>query len=145
MIKEVMLVEGMNLNLRVKNKSQLFTEMATILFNNNKIDDIDGFVEALNIRESQGCTGMGDGIAIPHGKSKYVKEPTVLYCRLEEGIEYESLDDKLIKIVFMIAIPENSDNTHLKIISQLARKLIHKEFINSLINAKTNEEVLAQL
>lgn len=145
MIKEVMLTEGIDLNLNVKNKIDLFNKMANILFKHNKIDNVDEFVKALNERESQGCTGMGNGIAIPHGKSNCVKEPTVLYCKLEDSIEYESLDDEPIKIIFMIAIPQDSNDTHLKIISQLARKLMHAEFIDNLINANSGEEILAQL
>ena len=142
MIKDVILKEGIDLNLQVESKSDLFYKMATVLYENNKIDNIDSFVTTLNNREKEGCTGMGSGIAIPHGKSTVVKEPTVLFSRLSKGIEYESLDDEPVNMIFMIAVPENSNNTHLKMISELARKLMHKEFIQSLLSATSRDDII---
>jgi len=85
---------------------------------------------------------MGDNIAIPHAKSDAISEPTVLFGKSDRGIEWESLDGTPANIVFMILVPsEHKGDTHLKILQLLARKLTNEEFKESLLEAKTNENV----
>lgn len=142
MIRDVLLVDGIDLNLQVKDKKDLFEKMSTILYEHGKINSKSDFIVALNNREKEGMTGMGDGLAIPHGLSSCVAEPTVLFCRLAHEVEYESMDGKGVNKVFMIAVPANSGQEHLKIIAQLARKMMHKEFVIKLDEIKTSEELL---
>lgn len=142
MIRDVLLVDGIDLNLQVQDKKDLFEKMASILYEHGKIKSKSDFITALNNREKEGMTGMGDGLAIPHGLSSCVVEPTVLFCRLTNEIEYASMDGKGVNKVFMIAVPDNSGQEHLKIIAQLARKMMHKEFVEKLDEMKTSEELL---
>lgn len=142
MIRDVLLVEGINLDLNVANKEELFEKMATILFDCGKITSKEKYIKALNYREKEGMTGMGNGLAIPHGLDDCVKEPTVLFCRLNKTIEYESMDGQGVNKVFMIAVPANSGQEHLKIIAMLARKMMHAEFVEKLDTIQNAEELL---
>lgn len=142
MIKDVLLTEGINLNLDVNNKDELFDKMASILFEHGKITSKEKYIKALYKREKEGMTGMGDGLAIPHGLDACVKEPTVLFCHLNKTIEYESMDGQGVNKVFMIAVPETSGQEHLKIIAMLARKMMHKEFVEALDQIQSADELL---
>lgn len=144
MIKEILLIEGLEFDLDVHDKDELFKVLTNKLYVNNFIENEREFLEALYHREKEGVTGMEDGMAIPHGLSSTVKRPVILFAKLKEPIEYESLDNKPIDKVFMIAVPDNSGNEHLKIISTLARKLVHPEFLEKL-NQVTNKEEFLEL
>ncbi len=87
-------------------------------------------------------TGVGNGVAIPHGKSPSVKEPSLVFARSDKGVDFASFDDKPAKLFFMIAVPEESSDEHLKVLAQLSRKLMHEDFRNYLLNVNSKEEVL---
>lgn len=145
MLKDVFLIEATELSLEVENKNDLFEKMAQKLVEHNRISDKDKFIVALNYRESQGVTGMGDGLAIPHGLDSSVNQPTVIFCRLSKPIVYGSLDDGKVDKVFMIAVPNNSGDEHLKIIASLARKMMNKEFVENLDTITSKNELLKYL
>lgn len=141
-MKEIFLVKGMQLDLDVKNKDELFGAMTDILVENKKVKNKRKFMKALYKRENVGVTGMENEIAIPHGKSASVVEPTVLFCKLKNPIPYESLIGDRVSKVFMIAVPDKSDNEHLKIISSLARNMMHQEFIDGLDNVQSADQFI---
>lgn len=145
MLKDVFLIEATELELDVKDKNDLFEKMAQILVENSRVCNKGKFIEALNYRESQGVTGMGNGLAIPHGLDSSVTQPTVIFCRLNKSIEYESLDDGEVDKVFMIAVPNNSGDEHLKIIATLARKMMNKDFVECLDTIESKNELLKYL
>lgn len=102
----------------------------------------DKIIEAVYARESEGTTGMGSSVAIPHAKTDHVTNAQVLFARSKEGIDWESLDGEPAKLIFMILVPkEAAGDMHLKILQMLARKLVDEEFINGLLNAETKEEI----
>lgn len=142
---DIYLIEGINLHLEVKDKKELFEKMAKKMEEYGCIKNKSTYIKALKKREKEGVTGFGQGIAIPHGKSKTVIKPTVLFCRLEKPIKYESLEGDTVSKVFMIAVPENSSNEHLKIISSLARKMTHKSFMDGLDKLEHNEDFIRLL
>jgi len=141
-LKDVFFKNGFIFDLKGNNKMEVFDEMIELLYTDKRINDKEAFKKTLLKREEEGPTGIGNGIAIPHGKSSAVNTPTIVYGYKESGLDYESLDDTAINMVFMIAVPEGSNNDHLKILSQLARSLVHDEVIEGIRNAKTAEEVL---
>lgn len=145
MIKDVLLLDGIQFNLEVKDKKECFEKMADIFYEHGKITSKEDYLKALYHREKEGVTGMGNGLAIPHGLSKCVKEPTVLFCRLSHTIPYESMDGKGVNKVFMIAVPETSGQEHLKIIAMLARKMMHQEFVDQLDKINSTDELLELL
>jgi fructose-specific phosphotransferase system IIA component len=145
MLKEVFLSNACIFDLKGSTKEEVFSEMSESLLKAGRINDKDQFIKALLKREAEGPTGMGDGIAIPHGKSSCVQTPTVIFGRHQEGVSYESLDDLPIKYLFMIAVPETTSNEHLKILSSLARKLMHQDFVDSVKKAESGTEIEALL
>lgn len=99
------------------------------------------FRQAILNRESQSTTGLGMNIAIPHGKSNTVKRPVVAFGIKRDGVDWQSLDGTKAKLIFMIAVPEESaGDTHLKILQMLSRKLMDEEFREQLLNVRSSEE-----
>ena len=119
--------------------------MAKMLDENGKLLDKDKYIKAVTDREKEFSTGIGMGIAIPHGKSSGVKEAALVFGRSTDGLDYQSMDDELAHIFFLIAVPEESSDEHLKILSQISRKLMHKELRNSLMSASSPEEIITLL
>ncbi len=104
-------------------------------------DSEEVYKKALN-REEKGTTGVGKGVAIPHVKSSAVKKPTVAFGRSQDGIDYGSMDEKPTHLFFLIVVPEESHDQHLKLLAQLSRKLIHDDFRESLMKAKKPEDII---
>lgn len=145
MLKDVFIADACIFDLQGTTKQEVFMQMSEMLKKHNRINNQNQFAETLMKRESEGPTGMGNEVAIPHGKSSCVQAPTVVFGRHKQGISYESLDDLPIKYFFMIAVPETTANEHLKILSMLARKLMHDEFISSIKEAESGYEIEALL
>jgi fructose-specific phosphotransferase system IIA component len=93
-------------------------------------------------REAQSTTGIGMGIAIPHGKSNAVKKTSIAFGRSERGVDFQSLDSELAHLFFLIAVPEDAKDEHLRLLSQLSRKLVHQEVRQRLMETGSKEEVL---
>jgi PTS system nitrogen regulatory IIA component len=144
-ITELLSVNLIKMELNSKTKEDVIIEMATMLDENGKLLDKNKYIKAVTDREKEFSTGIGMGIAIPHGKSSGVKEAALVFGRSVDGIDYQSMDDELAHIFFLIAVPEESSNEHLKILSQISRKLMHKELRDSLMNANTPEEIITLL
>jgi len=145
MLKDVFLADVCLFNLTGDTKNDVFRQMGEALQKSGRITSREQFLTALLKREAEGPTGMGNEVAIPHGKSSCVLAPTVIFGRHRQGIPYESLDDLPVKYFFMIAVPETTANEHLKILSSLARKLIHQDFIDSVKKAESGNEIAALL
>ena len=130
------------LNIDAHNKDDIFEAMANQLIKLDAIRDKEEFKKALYDRESAGETGIGEGIAIPHGISDTVLKPTVLYVKSVYPIKYESLDDLPVDTFFMLAIPKNSSKEHLKLLSSIACLLMEDDFKNKIKMAKSEEDIV---
>ena len=144
-LNELLTVKQIKLELTSKTKEDVIIEMVKILDENNRLIDKDKYLKAVIDREKEFSTGIGMGVAIPHGKSSGVKEPALIFGRSVTGIDYESMDDEPAHLFFLIAVPEESSNEHLKILSQISRKLMHKELRDSLMKASSEQEVITLL
>lgn len=142
-ITDLLRKDIMLLDLQATEKEAVIDEMIESLDKHGVITDVTEFKEAILKREAQTSTGLGDGIAMPHAKNKAVEKPTVLFAKSNKGVNYESLDGQPAYLFFMIAVPEGANNTHLETLAALSRQLIDKEFVDSLKNAKTPEEIHA--
>jgi fructose PTS system EIIBC or EIIC component len=142
-ITDLLRKDIMLLDLQATEKEAVINEMIESLDKHGVIIDVNEFKDAILKREAQTSTGLGDGIAMPHAKNKAVKQPTVLFAKSNKGVNYESLDGQPAYLFFMIAVPEGANNTHLETLAALSRQLIEKEFVDSLKNAQTPEEVHA--
>lgn len=127
-----------------KNKDQVLREIAATLFENGYINETEEFVEDIYLREEQGETGIGNYIAIPHGQSDSVSETTIAIAKLNEEIEWETLDGKGVKVVILFAVQNDTEfaATHLKLLAEVAKKLANNEVSESLVKATTTEEII---
>lgn len=129
-------------DLKATNKDEAIKELIEILYDDGKITDKEKFRQAVLKREEEFSTGIGMGIAIPHGKSDAVKEPSITFGRSNKGIDYESMDDKPAYLFFLIAVPEESSDIHLRALSEISRKLMHTEIREKLFKAQSFEEFI---
>ena len=147
-ISQVIQPDMVDLNLQdIKDKEQLLDVMITMFFDAGVIDSKEEFLKAIYEREALGPTYMGNCIAIPHGKSKTVKNPGVAFCRCGEGVFYHTdLGGGIVKLIFMLAIPDQmSGEEYIRVLSRLARLLVYEDFLNDLYQAKDYSDVMAAI
>ncbi|MFC4767971.1 PTS sugar transporter subunit IIA [Effusibacillus consociatus] len=134
--------ETVLMSLDVQSKEECIQTMAETLAKAGFVTEPDTYVEAVVNREKTGSTGVGFGVAIPHGKSKGVAQPGVAFAKLAKPVDWKSLDGNPVSVVFLIAVPEeNVGNEHLQILVAISRKLIHEDFRNELFEATSVEDV----
>lgn len=141
-ITDLLSKESIELNVEAKNKNEIIDKMTELMLKTGKINDLDEYKNLVLKREEEGSTGVGEGIAIPHGKGECVIEPGLVAMVVPNGVEYDALDGKPVNLLFMIAAPNTSDNVHLDVLSRLSTMLMDIEFKNKLISAKSKEEFL---
>ena len=124
-------------------KAQVIREMVDLMAEGGNINDIDTYRETVFKREEEGTTGIGEGIAIPHGKTEAVSAPGLAAMVLPEGVDYDSLDGEPAYLIFLIAAPNTEDNVHLEVLSRLSMLLMDEDFRNKLLHAKDVDEFLA--
>ncbi|WP_323616574.1 fructose-specific PTS transporter subunit EIIC [Erysipelothrix rhusiopathiae] len=129
-------------NLNASSKDEVLTEMAQKLSQEGIVANEMSFVETLKEREAISTTGVGDGIAIPHGRSSVVSESVVVFGRSDTGIDFDSMDGKPAHLFFMIATPENSGDDHLSILSTLSGLLMKSEVQEAIRTASTYDELV---
>lgn len=126
----------------VEDKSEAIKRLITLIKTENKINSEEEFYKCVLYREGEFSTGVGNGIAIPHGKSETVKEAIVAFARLNKKIDWSSIDNELVDLIFLLGVPEkNTENLHLKILAQLSRKLMDEDFVKKLRGASTKQEI----
>ena len=128
-------------NLQSTNKKGVLEELAAALVGQHKLGDLDQVVEVLLDREKLGSTGIGDGIAIPHGKVKDLKGVVASFGRSRDGIDFESIDQKPAHLFFLLVAPENSAGVHLKALARISRLLKDPSFREKLMDAETKEDL----
>ncbi|PEM26582.1 PTS fructose transporter subunit IIABC [Bacillus wiedmannii] len=141
-ITELLKRDTVIMNLTASNKEAVIDELVEKLAGANRLNSKAEFKEAILKRESQSTTGIGEGIAIPHAKTKAVKQPAICFGRSVSGINYESLDGQPAHLFFMIAASEGANNTHLETLSRLSTLLMDEGFRKQLLEAKDEEELL---
>ena len=115
-----------------------------IASSNNGIDQID-VIDCLIARERLGSTGLGNGIAIPHGRLKYCEKAVATFIQLNNGIDYGAIDNVPVDLIFALIVPEESTDEHLQILAILAKMLSEKETVDKLRNSKTAKEIFSIL
>lgn len=141
-ITDLLSKDGIELNVTAKDKNDIIDKMTKLMLKTGRITDLNAYKELVLKREEEGSTGVGEGIAIPHGKGDCVTEPGLVAMVVPNGVEYDALDGKPVNLLFMIAAPNTSDNVHLDVLSRLSTMLMDTEFKNKLISAKSKEEFL---
>ena len=128
-------------NLSSKEKKDVLREMVRCIVEQEKGIDENDLLRVLLEREELGSTGIGDGIAIPHGKVQKIDKLVVSCGRSIEGVDFQSMDGKPTHIVFLLIAPENSAGVHLKALARISRLLKDGDFRRSLMQASTAQEI----
>ena len=125
-----------------KTKSETLDMAIDLMVKSDKISDREAYRKQVYLREEESTTGIGDGIAIPHGKCDAVKKPGLAAMVIKNGVEFEALDDEPVTLLFLIAAPNTEDNIHLDVLSKLSVMLMDEEFTESLRNASSVDEFM---
>lgn len=141
-ITDLLSKESILLNVDVKDKDACLVKLVDLMDASGKISDKKLYLDAVYAREEEGTTGVGNGIAIPHGRCSGVKEPGLAAMTIPSGVEYNALDSKPVDLAFLIAAPEGSGSMHLEILSKLATMLMDENFVGNLKKAKTVDKFL---
>lgn len=141
-ITELLDIDSIDLSPQVTDKEEAIHHLIDLLDQNGKLNNKELYKESVLNREKQSTTGIGDGVAIPHGQSEGVQTAGLSAMVVKEGLDFKSLDGKPTYLFFMIGAPKDSGGAHLQALAQLSTLLMDEDFRNSLIHASSKEEFL---
>ena len=141
-ITDLLSKSAIQLNGIASSKDEVISKMVDLMMNNENITNKEEYKRVVMEREKEGTTGIGEGIAIPHGKSDAVSKPGLSAMVVPDGVEFDSLDGQPVKLLFLIAAPNTKDNIHLDVLSRLSTLLMDKRFREELLNAETPAEFM---
>lgn len=144
-ITDLLRPEGIKINAVPSDQMDAIDQLVALQDASGNIADTVEYKKAILAREGEFSTAVGDGIAIPHAKTKAVKKPGLAAMTLAKGVDWKAPDDVPATLAFMIAAPEGQNNVHLEMLAKLSQLLMHEEFANALRSAKTPEEFLATI
>ena len=142
-ISDLLNKKSIEINPNINSKEEAINKLVDLAYLSGNIKNKDGLRKAVLEREKLSTTGIGEGIAIPHGKSSEVKKVTLAAMVVKDGVEYESLDGNPAELFFMIAAPEGEANAHLELLARLSQMLMDANFKERLLNSKTPEELIS--
>lgn len=131
------------LNLKSKNKTEIIETLAQKAEKLGRIRDLDGYTQAVFAREELFSTAIGYGIAIPHGKSRFVQESFIAFARSPEAFLWDSRSEHRVRLIFLIGVPEEqASDLHLKILANISRGLMNESYRERLLQAGDVLEVM---
>ena len=125
-----------------KNKQEALDQAIALMKGSDKINDQEAYRKQVYKREEEGTTGIGMGIAIPHGKCGAVDRPGLAAMVIKDGVDFDSLDGEPVDLLFLIAAPDTEDNIHLEVLSKLSMMLMDDDFTQSLKHASSVDEFM---
>ena len=132
-------------DLKAKSKRAVLAELSEIFTRDHSGIQGEAMVDVLLDREKLGSTGIGDGIAIPHGKLKGLDSLVISFGRSREGIDFDAIDGKPVHLFFLLMAPESSTGQHLKALAKISRMLKDQEFRSDLMSARSAEEIYRKI
>lgn len=142
-ITDLLDIRSVRLDGAPKTKQEALDEMVALMVKSGKINDAEEYRKQVYAREEESTTGIGEGIAIPHGRGESVDRPGLAAMLIKDGVDFDSLDDEPVTLIFLIAAPNTKDNVHLDVLSKLSMMLMDEKFTASLRRAASPEEFLA--
>ena len=128
-------------SLEARSREEALTELVDLLASQNRIKDKEILLEMLRQRESLGSTGIGKGIAIPHGRTLAAPQLVIVFGKSDRGIQFDAIDKKPVHLIFMIVAPyQDRQNLYLVVLGKLAELLRKKKVRDGLLNVSTFEE-----
>ncbi|HOS59736.1 MAG TPA: PTS sugar transporter subunit IIA [Syntrophorhabdaceae bacterium] len=140
-ISDVLKESCINNNLKGKTKRDVLYELAEDLKKAGLIGDIDKIVDTVLEREKLGSTGIGDGVAIPHGKLKDINSFLCAFGRSAEGVDFGAVDRKPVHIFFLLLAPYDSVSLHLKVLSRISKILRDPSFRKRILELTDSKEI----
>lgn len=134
--------KSISLNGTPGSKSEALDQMVDLMAKSGKINDVEAYKRQVYAREEESTTGIGEGIAIPHGKCDAVTKPGLAAMVVKNGVDFEALDGEPVNLIFLIAAPNTKENIHLDVLSKLSVLLMDEDFTKRLRNAKSVNEFL---
>ena len=141
-ITDLLSIDSIEIGSSYKDKDELLKNAVKLMCRSGIINNEKEYLNSVLEREKESTTGVGNGIAIPHGRCKAVDKAGLAAIVLNKPVEYEALDNKPVELLFLIAAPEDKGNVHLEILSKLAMMLMDQEFTFKLKNSRTAEEFI---
>ena len=141
-ITDLLNEKAINLQGKATSKEEAINQLVELMAQNGNIKDKEEYKKVVFKREEEGTTGIGEGIAIPHGKTEAVSKPGIAAMIIPDGVDFKSLDGSPAKLLFLIAAPNTKDNVHLDVLSRLSTLLMDTDFRQALYNAKSPKEFL---
>lgn len=141
-IEDLLSPDLMIMDLKATTQEEAIKEMADLEVKQDVVNNEDEFIKSIWAREKESTTGIGDGIAMPHARNKYINRAAVLFAKSPKGIDYNSLDGQPVYLFFMITAPAGADNTHLQALAKLSSLLINPDVVSALKAATKPEEVI---
>lgn len=141
-ITDLISKDAIDLNVRIQTKKELIKKAVELMAQNGNIKDLNEYENLVLKREEEGTTGIGEGIAIPHGKGDCITKPGLAAMVISDGADFDALDGNKVNLVFLIAVPDTKDNVHLDVLSRLSNLLMDASLRDKLLNAKSKEEFL---
>ena len=141
-IRDLLKEESIWLASYAGSKEEALDQALALMQRSGRIADAQAYRKAVYAREAEGTTGVGEGIAIPHGKCSAVKEPGLAAMVIPNGVDFEAMDGEKVTLLFLIAAPNTEDNVHLDVLSKLSVMLMDEALTGRLRSAKTEREFL---
>jgi nitrogen PTS system EIIA component len=141
LIAKLLPLHNILLDADLTSKKRIF-EQAGLLFENNQEVSRNQVFDSLFAREKLGSTGLGQGVAIPHGRIKGLKAAAGAVIRVKDGVPFDAPDGQNVRLVFVLLVPERATDEHLQILSELAQMFCDKPFREKLFTAATPDDLL---
>lgn len=134
--------KSISLDASPASKREALDQIIELMVKSGNIQDKEAYKKLVYQREEESTTGIGEGIAIPHGKGSCVRKPGLAAMVVKNGVEFDSLDGEPVYLIFLIAAPDTKENIHLDVLSKLSVLLMDEDFARSLMHASDPEEFL---
>ena len=142
-ITDLIKEDSIDLHVNASTKDEVLQKAVELMVNNGNIRNQEEYLNLVRKREEEGSTGIGEEIAIPHGKGECIEKPGIAAMVIPDGVEFNALDGKPVKLLFLIAAPNTKENVHLDVLSRLSTLLMDEKFRKELLQAKSKEEFLS--
>ena len=141
-LTDILTESRIQLDLEADNKDDIIDQLVDLVVQGMDQVDRDAILTAVRTREKLMSTGVGNGVAIPHGKTDAVESLVAASARCRGPVEYEALDGKPVSLVFLLVGPEDAAGPHIKALSRISRLLSYEKFRTRLANARTPGEII---
>jgi len=140
-VSDILREEFIISELKSTKKEDIINELIDLFKNDSRVIDIEKVRSSVIEREKIMSTGVGKGFAIPHGKTNSINEIIAAFGKASTPVEYQSLDNKPVNLIFLLVGKDNLVSTHIKLLSRISRMMNKDEFREKLLNAKTSSEI----